>query len=61
MTMKYKAHLKGHHTLIYESATHDLEIEAKDYDDARKQALKWCKDHTMMGGYEWFLKTIEQV
>lgn len=57
--MLYTAKLKGYETLGCGTTYFNLEIEAEDEKEAKKKALEWCKENTYIGGYEWFLKGME--
>ena len=54
--MTYQINLKGYDTLSFHSTKHSITVEAESPGEAKKKAIKWCKDNSAMGGYEWFIE-----
>lgn len=59
--MKYKINLKGYDTLEPVSIDKQIELEAKNEDEAEIKAKEWCKTHSFMGGYDWDIKGIHLI
>lgn len=57
----YKAKLVGYDTMEYGSKEKSIEIQAEDKDSAKEKADKYCKEHSFMGGYDWYVSRVEEV
>lgn len=54
------ARLKGYDTMEYGSVMEEIEINAETKEEAEIKAKQWCKEHSTMGGYDWYVNSINR-
>lgn len=57
---KFKVFLTGYDNSEWHSTTKEMIVEAKDLDEAKEIAHKWCEDNSEMWSYDWYIEHIQE-
>lgn len=56
--MEFKFEIVGYDTIEWGSVRREIVVEAENEIEARAKAKQWCKDHSSMGGYDYYVENI---
>ena len=58
---QFKVKVTGYDNCEWRHTNSSTTIEAKDLEDAKIKANKWCDDNFSIDGYEWYVDSITEI